>query len=114
MHRVFRELIVRWFQFGAFCPIFRLHGNRGGPKDVDVCGHKGYNEIWHFGHPAYEAIASVMRLRESLRPYVASHLEQARLDRTPPLSSLAMRACPDDLPRSLRRPPITGPLSFVR
>ena len=24
----FRELIVRWFQFGAFSPIFRLHGHR--------------------------------------------------------------------------------------
>ena len=22
----FEELIVRWFQFGAFCPLFRLHG----------------------------------------------------------------------------------------
>lgn len=33
----FRQLIVRWFQFGAFCPIFRLHGDRGGPKDKDVC-----------------------------------------------------------------------------
>ena len=29
----FQELIVRWFQFGAFCPLFRLHGHRGG-KDV--------------------------------------------------------------------------------
>ena len=25
----FKELIVRWFQFGVFCPIFRLHGSRG-------------------------------------------------------------------------------------
>ena len=24
----FRELIVRWFQYGVFCPIFRLHGVR--------------------------------------------------------------------------------------
>ena len=24
----FRELIVRWFQYGTFCPIFRLHGHR--------------------------------------------------------------------------------------
>lgn len=27
----FRELIVRWFQWGAFCPLFRLHGDRSGP-----------------------------------------------------------------------------------
>ena len=24
----FRELLVRWFQFGAFCPVMRLHGDR--------------------------------------------------------------------------------------
>ena len=24
----FRELVVRWFQFGVFCPLFRLHGVR--------------------------------------------------------------------------------------
>src|SRR5712692_8514144 len=24
----YRELMVRWFQFGAFCPLFRLHGHR--------------------------------------------------------------------------------------
>ena len=24
----FRELIVRWFQYGLFCPLFRLHGVR--------------------------------------------------------------------------------------
>ena len=24
----FQELIVRWFQYGAFCPLFRLHGWR--------------------------------------------------------------------------------------
>ncbi len=24
----FRELIVRWFQYGVFCPLFRLHGLR--------------------------------------------------------------------------------------
>merc|ERR1719265_1961702 len=46
---IFRELIVRWFQFGAFCPIFRLHGARGGPQDKDKCGSKGFNEVWSFG-----------------------------------------------------------------
>ena len=23
---VFQQLLIRWFQFGAFCPLFRLHG----------------------------------------------------------------------------------------
>ena len=24
----YRELFIRWFQWGAFCPVFRLHGHR--------------------------------------------------------------------------------------
>ena len=24
----YRELFVRWFQYGTFCPIFRVHGTR--------------------------------------------------------------------------------------
>ncbi len=30
----YRELIVRWFQYGAFCPLFRLHGDRE-PQHAD-------------------------------------------------------------------------------
>jgi alpha-D-xyloside xylohydrolase len=82
---VFRELIVRWFQFGAFCPIFRLHGAREGPKDNDTCGSYTFNEVWHFGEKAYEAISDIMRLRESLRNYVQSHLDLASSEGTPML-----------------------------
>jgi hypothetical protein len=35
---VFQELIVRWFQFGAFCPLFRLHGHRDGGPPENQCG----------------------------------------------------------------------------
>ena len=82
---VFRELIVRWFQFGAFCPIFRLHGGRKGPQDHDKCDSHGYNEVWEFGDKAYAAISAVMRLRESLRGYVQAQLELATAAGTPAL-----------------------------
>lgn len=62
----FRELIVRWFQFGLYCPIFRLHGfrNSDDPK-------KGAdNEIWSFGEEAYEMIEKYLLFREALRPYI--------------------------------------------
>ena len=26
-----RELVVRWFQWSALCPLFRLHGHTSGP-----------------------------------------------------------------------------------
>lgn len=72
---VFQDLIVRWMQFGAFCPLFRLHGHRaGGPPANDECLEtNGDNEVWNLAadDAHYNAMAAVMRLRESLRGYVA-------------------------------------------
>eukprot|EP00051_Salpingoeca_urceolata_P015942 m.209021 g.209021 ORF g.209021 m.209021 type:complete len:813 (-) comp18544_c0_seq3:63-2501(-) len=78
----FRQLVTRWFQWGAFCPIFRNHGSRrGGPSQEGGnadCGDSGSpNEIWFFGPEAEGAIAKVMRLRESLRPYVYAQYTEA-------------------------------------
>ena len=59
----YRELYVRWFQFGAFSPIFRAHGTSI-PR-----------EIWQFGEKgdwAYDALAASDRLRYRLMPYVYS------------------------------------------
>ena len=73
----FEELAVRWFQFGAFCPIFRTHGDRWpGLPDDPVCGSTGgHTEVWYFQHAAL--IEDTLRLRESLRPYVEHHLQLA-------------------------------------
>jgi len=43
----FQELIVRWFQFGAFCPLFRLHGARKGKRER--CGEE---DLFHEPQPA--------------------------------------------------------------
>ena len=59
----FREMTVRWTQFGAFMTIMRSHGTHT-PR-----------EIWRFGEPgtwAYDAIAKAIRLRYSLLPYIYS------------------------------------------
>jgi alpha-D-xyloside xylohydrolase len=62
----FRELIVRWFQFGLYCPIFRLHGFR-----ISLNLKKGSdNEIWSFGEKAYNIIKKYLLLREALRGYI--------------------------------------------
>ncbi len=69
----FQELIVRWFQFGAFCPLFRLHGQRIGGPPADGCGDtNGDNEVWNLARDPqhYDGIARVMHLREDLREYV--------------------------------------------
>ena len=58
-----RELNTRWFQFGTFCPITRLHGELQ-PR-----------EPWTFGgdtHPAFQTIVKFDQLRYRLLPYIYS------------------------------------------
>lgn len=78
----FRELIVRWFQFGVFCPIMRLHGSRRRPSDY-VYRHPGIiepsggdNELWSFGERNYPILKSLIELRERLRPYLIRMMEE--------------------------------------
>ncbi len=59
----YRELYVRWFQYSAWLPVFRSHGTDT-PR-----------EVWRFGEPGdatYEALASTLRLRYRLLPYLYS------------------------------------------
>jgi len=83
----FRELVVRWFQWGAFCPLFRLHGIRKGPVwppgPGGKCGQTASNEIWSFGNESEAAIIKVMQLRDSLRPYVMEQYTAASASGTP-------------------------------
>ncbi|MBV9301184.1 MAG: glycoside hydrolase family 31 protein [Acidobacteriaceae bacterium] len=60
--RKYRELFVRWFQFGAFCPIFRVHGTRAPDQ----------NELWSYGAAAQSILTSFDRLRYRLMPYIYS------------------------------------------
>lgn len=76
----FRELMVRWFQFGVFCPITRLHGDREPRMEPGPAMTGGPNEVWSFGEPAYEILTRQLALRESLRPYV--HREMERVSET--------------------------------
>lgn len=78
----FRELVVRWFQFGLFCPVMRLHGDRRKQSDyVDkypdiICNFGGYNEIWKFGESAYNIIKEIIELRYRLKPYILECAER--------------------------------------
>jgi alpha-D-xyloside xylohydrolase len=58
----YRELFVRWFQYGAFCPIFRVHGTRIPDQ----------NELWSYGPDAESILTSFDRLRYRLMPYIYS------------------------------------------
>lgn len=75
----FRELIVRWFQYGVFCPVLRLHGSRNGhdrTRDI-IEPTGGDNELWSFGGRDLEILKNLVMLRERLRPYIKKHMEIA-------------------------------------
>ena len=73
----YRELIVRWFQFGAFSPIFRLHGVREPTMEFSPQMTGGPNEIWSYGEEACGIMADYIALRERLKPYVLSVMQEA-------------------------------------
>lgn len=85
----FRELIVRWFQFGLFCPVMRLHGVRVRPKDhkpkhPDIIEQSGGdNEIWSFGEKNYPVLKDLVMLRHRLKPYILNQAEIASEKGTP-------------------------------
>ena len=84
----FRELIVRWFQFGVFCPIFRLHGFRlPYPEDPNRCpAHEltgGPNEVWSFGEEVYTILKGLLFLRERLKPYILEGMRKAHEEGIP-------------------------------
>jgi alpha-D-xyloside xylohydrolase len=81
----FRELIIRWFQFGAFSPLFRLHGHRL-PNTDDFGG--GPNDVWSFGEEAYRILKYYMLLRERLRPYIMEQMRAAHERGIPPMRPL--------------------------
>lgn len=59
----FRELVVRWIQFGAFTALMRLHGTNT-PREIYQYGEKGQ---W-----TYDAIEKFINLRYRLLPYTYS------------------------------------------
>lgn len=82
----FRELLVRWFQYGCFCPLFRLHGVRDPYDDATQTGAD--NEVWSFGPDVYAILRSYLRLRERIKPYVLEQMRMASRQGTPPMRPL--------------------------
>lgn len=58
-----RELNTRWYQFGAFVPLFRAHGQYPPREPWNIAPEE---------HPAYRSIAYYLRLRYRLLPYLYS------------------------------------------
>lgn len=81
----FRELLVRWFEWGAFCPVFRMHGERSPwyeREEEFIDGVRQLtsgqdNEVWSFGEENYGILKKYLFIREKLRPYIRKHMDIA-------------------------------------
>lgn len=56
----YAELFTRWFQYGAFCPMFRVHGTVFG------------KEMWQFPSATQPILINFDKLRYHLLPYIYS------------------------------------------
>lgn len=56
----YHELLIRWFEFGTFCPLFRVHG------------YKSNAELWNYGSEVERVLTQYDELRYRLLPYIYS------------------------------------------
>ena len=93
---LFRELLIRWYEFAVFTPFLRMHGDRG-PYDIPPLDDRdfggGYlktgqpNELWSYGEENFEIMKKYLGIRHDIIPYVhdliaKSHKSGAPLMRT--------------------------------
>ena len=97
----FRELLVRWFQWGCYCPVMRLHGYRQPDERVfratgeEMLASGAENEVWSFGEAVYDILVKYMKRREALRDYVRELMREAH-EQGLPLMRAMFYAFPGD------------------
>lgn len=93
----FNELLIRWFQFAAFCPILRMHGDRE-PHDIPpltnldhgggFCFTGKANELWSFGEEPYRIMKKYLDIRLNMRDYIKSVMDEASANGSPVLRTM--------------------------
>lgn len=90
----FCELLMRWFQFGTFCPVMRLHGDREphkkpiGTTGGGVVASGADNEVWSYGREAENMMIRYIRIRENLQFYIKAAMQEAHEKGTPVIKPL--------------------------
>ena len=100
----FRQLLVRWYEFAVYTPVFRLHGDRGPyniPKldDRDFGGgylHTGQpNEMWSYGEDVFRIMKKYYDIRTGMHDYLSSLFKEAS-ENGSPLMRAMFYEFPDD------------------
>jgi alpha-D-xyloside xylohydrolase len=99
----YRELFVRWFQYGTFCPIFRVHGTRTTDQ----------NELWSYGPEAQKILVAFDRLRYRLMPYIYSLAWKTTSQNYTPMRPLVMDFREDTRAQNIGDQFLFGPAILV-
>lgn len=99
-----RELNTRWFEFGAFCPIFRSHGQMP---------HREIYNLAAPGTPMYDTLVRYDRLRYRLMPYIYTLAGDTWLENGTIMQALQMRFPADPRVRTIADEYMFGPAFLV-
>ena len=93
----FNELLIRWFQFSTFCPVLRMHGDRG-PHDIPRLSDLDYgggfsetgrpNELWSYGEDVYEILKKYLDIRLGMKDYIKSVMDEASENGSPVIRAM--------------------------
>jgi alpha-D-xyloside xylohydrolase len=100
-YRDYPELFVRWFQYNAFTPTLRIHGQRPGTA------------LWDYGTAAEPILASALRLRYALMPYIYALGRQTNQTGAPFMRALFMDFPSDPAVKDLGDEYMFGPAFLV-
>ena len=81
----FRELLLHWFAWGCFNPVFRMHGERSPwyereqeyRNNIRQITSGQDNEVWAFGEENTPILCKYLFIRERIRPYVRRLMQEA-------------------------------------
>lgn len=74
----YHEILTRWFQWGVFNPIFRIHG------------YQTETEPWKYGEKVENNMRTMMNLRYQLMPYIYSEAWQIAMNNSTLMRPLIM------------------------
>lgn len=113
----FNEMLIRWFQFSTFCPVLRMHGDRG-PHDIEPLDERDHgggfcftgqpNEIWSYGEEVYNILKKFLDIRFSMKEYLKKIMRQASENGSPLLRTMFFEFPNDEMTWELNEPYMFG------
>ena len=80
----YQELLIRWYQWGVFNPVFRIHG------------YQSETEPWHYSQRVQDDMQKMLNLRYRLMPYIYSEAWQVTKNGSTIMRPLVMDFCKDN------------------